>query len=87
MTPVEPNLVADGVPADLLSQLPKSPQSRDAGDSLVKITLRQRKCSRMMDGSVPAAGARLGLQIRWGVQRCAPGGFDSRPLPPSRTRR
>ncbi len=33
-------------------------------------------------GSVSAAGARPGLQNRWGVWRHVPGGFDSRPLPP-----
>ena len=33
-------------------------------------------------GSVPKAGAWLGLQIRWGARRRVPGGFDSRPLPP-----
>ena len=35
------------------------------------------------NGSVSAAGARPGLQIRWGVWRHVPGGFDSRPLPPT----
>lgn len=64
-----------------------NPRSRSAYTAVARTdTPCVAKSEKPVDsppGSVPRAGAGLGLQIRWESRRRDSGGFDSRPLPPT----